>query len=168
MTPAATYSGLPRSATDARGLWEPKRTLTLEAARRHSQMIRYIRWAMLSAAALLVLTIIVQFMTQKSRVVVEESLVDSVKMINPRYTGRTADNLPFYLTALTATRALDNRHEVKLEKPVLEFIRGAGMESSFVEAESGSYDDVKKILNLQAAVNMRSRTIMRSLFLKTV
>ena len=77
-------------------------------------------------------------------------------MVNPRYSGRTDDGLPFYLTADTAIRTLANRSEVTLANPILEFIREEGAEVSLVVAETGTYDDVKKILNLRTAVDLKT------------
>jgi len=77
-------------------------------------------------------------------------------MISPKYRGRTTDGLPFFLTADTAVRTLANRDEVELENPILEFIRENGAEASLVVAETGTYDDVNKILNLRTAVNLNT------------
>ena len=64
--------------------------------------------------------------------------------------------LPFYLTADTATRTLENKTDVELLKPVLEFIRENGAEASVVIAETGTYDDVNKILNLRTDVDLKT------------
>lgn len=137
------------AASDALGLWEPKRTLTLEAARKHTQRIAFLRRALIGASGALVAVLIFYFATQSSEVVIEDDPDTSVRMINPRYSGRTSDNLPFYLTSDTATRQLESRTEVALIKPVLEFVRADGAASSFVEADGGTYDDVNKILDLR-------------------
>ena len=137
------------AASDALGLWEPKRTLTLAAARKHTQRIVFLRRALIGVSGALVALLIFYFATQSSEVVIEDDPDTSVRMINPRYSGRTSDNLPFYLTSDTATRKLESRTEVALIKPVLEFVRAEGAASSFVEADGGSYDDVNKILDLR-------------------
>lgn len=153
---SAVISTGDRSASDALGLWEPKRTLTLEAARKHSARIKFMRRGLLVICALLAATLIYKFATQSSSIILEDNPTESVKMVNPRYSGRTTDGLPFYLTADTATRTLANRSEVALIKPVLEFIREDGAEASLVVAETGTYDDVKKILNLRTAVDLNT------------
>lgn len=137
------------AASDALGLWEPKRTLTLSAARKHTQRIIFLRRVLIGVSGALVALLIFYFATQSSEVVIEDDPDTSVRMINPRYSGRTSDNLPFYLTSDTATRKLESRTEVALIKPVLEFVRAEGAASSFVEADGGSYDDVNKILELR-------------------
>ena len=142
------------AASDALGLWEPKRTLTLEAARRHTERIRLLRRVLIGASVAMVGLLVFYFMSQGSEVVIEDDPDTSVRMINPRYSGRTSDSLPFYLTSATATRELENRTEVDLRLPVLEFIRAEGAASSFVEADLGTYDDVNKILDLRTDMTL--------------
>lgn len=142
------------AASDALGLWEPKRTLTLEAARRHTERIRLLRRVLIGTSVAMVGLLVFYFMSQGSEVVIEDDPDTSVRMINPRYSGRTSDSLPFYLTSATATRELENRTEVDLRLPVLEFIRAEGAASSFVEADLGTYDDVNKILDLRTDMTL--------------
>lgn len=156
MNTAATSPHNQHAASEALGLWEPKRTLTLEAARRHSDRIRLLRRLLMVFAGLLLIAVVVQFLTQRASVIMADNPTESVKMVNPRYSGRTDDGLPFYLTADTATRTLANRSEVALINPVLEFIRETGVESSYVEALEGTYDDVNKILNLRQEVQLET------------
>jgi len=153
---SAVISADGHAASEALGLWEPKRTLTLEAARKHSARIKFMRRLLLVLCAALAAYLVYEFATQSSPTFIEDNPTESVKMINPRYSGRTDDGLPFYLTADTATRTLANRSEVALVKPVLEFIRENGADVSLVVAETGTYDDVKKILNLRTAVNLNT------------
>jgi lipopolysaccharide export system protein LptC len=155
MNIAATSTG-DRSASDALGLWEPKRTLTLEAARTHSARVKIMRYILLTLCAGIGAYLIYEFATQSSTLIVVDNPTESVKMSFPRYSGRTDDGLPFYLTAESATRTLANRSEVALIKPVLEFIRETDSEPSLVLAETGTYDDVKKILNLRTAVDLNT------------
>jgi len=151
---SAVISSDGHAASEALGLWEPKRTLTLEAARKHSKRIKFMRGLLLLLCTGLAAYLVYEFATQSNTTFIEDNPTESVKMVNPRYSGRTEDGLPFYLTADTATRTLANRSEVALKKPVLEFIREDGAEASYVVAETGTYDDVKKILNLRTAVNL--------------
>ena len=154
---SAVISSGDRSASDALGLWEPKRTLTLEAARRHSARIKVMRYILMTLCAGLAAYLVYEFVRgNPAGAFPEDNPTESVKMVNPRYSGRTTDGLPFYLTADSATRTLANRSEVALLKPVLEFIREDGAEASLVLAETGTYDDVKKILNLRTAVDLNT------------
>ncbi len=155
---SSSPSSSPRenSVADALGLWEPKRTLTLEAARRHTQRIQLLRKILMGLAGLLVLFLIFQFVGSGTNTFNDPNPTESVKMVNPRYSGRTSDGLPFYLTADTATRTMEKRSEVALIKPVLEFIRAEEAASSFVLAKTGTYDDMDKILNLRSDVNLET------------
>ena len=67
---------------------------------------------------------------------------ESVKMVEPRYSGRTGDGLPFYLIAETAIRRRTDRDTVLLDSPELEFIRDTGVEASTVISKTGSYNAV--------------------------
>lgn len=137
------------------GLWEPKRTLTLAAARRHTQRVKLFRIALLGLACLMAGGLIYQFFSDASDTVFPKvNATESVKMVSPRYSGRTDDGLPYYLTADTAIRQLNNRDEVSLQNPVLEFTRDDGSESSYVEALTGTYNDVTKVLNLHKDVTL--------------
>ncbi len=142
------------AASEMLGLWEPKRTLTLESARRHSRRIKFLRQVLLILAACLVVLLVFQFATQQKSFIVDDNPGESVKMINPRYSGRTADGLPYRLTADSAVRLTQNASEVGLVKPVLHFLRERGMEDSMVVADQGTYDDVTQILNLRTAVDL--------------
>ena len=137
------------TASDALGLWEPKRTLTLEAARAHTARVQLIRRALLGGAALLVGMLAYFMLTQGPQTEWTDYPDTSVRMAKPRYSGRTADGLPYQLTAMTATRQLESRNRVSLDAPELEFLRAAGAESSFVKAATGEYDDVDKVLDLR-------------------
>jgi len=158
--PAAKLSpSLPlrdHGASEALGLWEPKRSLTLEAARRHTQMIAMLRKVLMGLAAVMVIVLGFQFAGNNSTTFDSPSPTESVKMVSPRYSGRTADGLPFYLTADTATRTLARRDEVALINPVLEFIRADGAAASFVMAETGTFDDINKELFLSGSVNLET------------
>lgn len=153
---SAVISSGDRSASDALGLWEPKRTLTLEAARKHTARIKVMRYVLLAICAGLAAYLVYEFATQSNTTFIDDNPTESVKMSFPRYSGRTTDGLPFYLTAESATRTLANKTEVALIKPVLEFIREDGAEASIVLAETGTYDDVNKILNLRTDVDLNT------------
>ncbi len=152
MADTLSTSNLPvrdHAASDALGLWEPKRTLTLSAARAHTIRIQWLRRALIAAAALLVVSLIYYFVAQGPSRDWKDETDTSVRMIGPRYSGRTSDGLPYQLTSDSARRQLDSRNEVSLVQPVLEFYRSRGAQSSFVTAAFGKYDDVEKVLDLR-------------------
>jgi len=145
-----------RRVSEDLGLWEPKRTLTLEAARAHTQRIKILRRLLIAISVVLVIILIWQLMIDRGGIDLDDHPTESVKMVNPRYSGRTSDGLPFYLTSDTAIRRLTDKNNVALEQPVLEFIRDEGVESSFVVAKSGTYNDMDKILQLRSDVNLET------------
>lgn len=143
-------------ASEALGLWEPKRTLTLAAARRHSQFVRVVRAILTLLAALLIGLLVWQFTQQSTTSFGPDNPSESVRMINPRYSGRTDDGLPYFLTASEAIRTTANAEVVELLKPVLHFYRNEGVEESVIVADTGTYDDVNKILDLNTTVDMKT------------
>ena len=157
MTATATISPrTDRRASEDLGLWEPKRTLTLEAALAHTRRIKVLRYFLIFLSAILVAALIWQFLSDKGRVEPVNDPTESVKMVNPRYSGRTGDGLPFYLIADTAIRRRNDRNTVLLTNPVLDFVRDSGVDTSTVIAKAGSYNDLSKVLELETDVNLET------------
>lgn len=143
-------------SSDALGLWAPRRTLTLAAARRHSKIVRFFRFILLLFAALVLAALVWEFITQPSFKPAEATATESVRMTNPRYSGRTEDNLPFYLTAKEALRLTSNTDIVELIDPVLHFYREQDFDESVIVSKFGTFDDVNKILNLNTSVDLKT------------
>ena len=136
--------------------WEPRRALTLDAARRHSLFIRRARLSLLFLALVLTLLLIWYFLRVPTRTTVIENPDESVKMINPVYKDITADGLPYRITADEAVRFIDNEDELHLLNPVLHFLRSASADESRVLAQSGLYNNKKNILELRADVDLKT------------
>jgi len=144
------------STSEALGLWEPKRTLTLDAARRHSMRIKIIRRILIAISVIAALLVLWNF-NQRSTVVLQEiNPTESARMGNPRFSGRTGDGLPYKLTAAQAVRLNNAANEIELENPVLEFFREAGADTSLVLAKSGLYNDVTQVLDLRTDVDLKT------------
>ena len=157
MTSAATIStSSDHRVSEELGLWEPKRTLTLEAARIHTQRIKTLRYVLMVVSAALIGVLVWQFLSDRGGTVFVNDPTESVKMVEPRYSGRTSDGLPFYLIADTAVRRMRNKNTVLLENPILKYNRDDGVASSSVIAKDGTYNDVEKILILRNDVNFES------------
>lgn len=144
-----------QSVTDST-LWEPRHTLTLDAARRHTRHIKFLRYIFLSLAALLVLVLIYQFSTQSNTTIVQVSSDQSVKILNPRYSGRTLDDLPFRLTAESAVRQKHDAAHVALDKPIMYFFRQDGADQSIIISDKGRYNDEAGVLNLHQNVDLKT------------
>ncbi|PHR61588.1 MAG: LPS export ABC transporter periplasmic protein LptC [Robiginitomaculum sp.] len=148
-------------ATDEKGVksaefWEPRRALTLDAARRHSSFIRIARQVLLACAALLAGLLVWYFVSAPKTTPMQPSADETVKMVNPIYKGRTSDGLAYRIIADVAVRFLQKPDEVTLSKPVLNFLRTAGVDESKVFAQSGVYNSKDHILDLRKNVNLKT------------
>ena len=139
---------------DARGLdeWAPKRTLTLAAARAHTRRVRLLQYALLAMAAVLLTVLIFEFSTRSQSVIIETEVDETVRMVNPRYVGRTSDGLPYTLTSAEAGRVRGKPNELNLTTPLLNFYRLKGVEASTIDALTGIYNDVDQVLELRQDV----------------
>lgn len=153
-SPAHDNAANSHAVSDALGLWEPKRTLTLDAARRHSVRIRLFRKILITTAAGLVAVVAWQFINQPAGFDLVDNPEETVRMVNPKYSGRTADGLPYYLTAAEGVNHANTSTSFNLTSPVLNFYRVPGAEPSTVTALQGVYDDMEKILNLSDDVRL--------------
>lgn len=155
MTVTSTISATTdRRVSEELGLWEPKRALTLEAALAHTKRIKALRYILIGLSVVLIAVLIWQFMSDQGGYEPENDPTESVRMGNPRYSGRTGDGLPFYLIAETAVRRREDLETVLLTNPVLEFVRDRGVDQSSVIAKTGNYNDMDKILELHNDVNL--------------
>lgn len=149
---AATTSSL------SEGFWEPKRAMTLSAARRHTRFIRVFRYALL-AAALIMIAVLSYFIFDRPDLTKGPTQLsgEGVRMTNPRYTGVDESGLPYSLTADYAIRDLDSAAVVNLVNPVLSFSQTADGESSRIVAEEGTYDSRAQTMELRSDVVVRTQ-----------
>ncbi|PHS42477.1 MAG: LPS export ABC transporter periplasmic protein LptC [Robiginitomaculum sp.] len=144
------------AARPALAYWEPRRVLTLEAARRHSSIIRIARFVLIGFAGFLMLLLLWFFVKTPQSIVSEDNPDETVKMIRPVYKGRTSDNLPYRITADVAVRFIQSPDETKLVNPVLNFLRTNGAEESIVLAANGLYNAETQVLELHNDVNLQT------------
>lgn len=149
------------SATASHLGLEPRRAVTLAAARRRTRMIRVLRLALWAAAALLAVAIVVLVvMGGEPRVAAPEPEIDdgAVRMANPRFTGRDASGNAFVVTADQALRKLgENPNLTDLENPVMRIDpdgEGANATPTVADALRGIYDSETEILQLEADVDL--------------
>lgn len=131
--------------------WEPRRRMTLEAARKRSAVIRILRLSFLILSALIIavvaLYIILNAMRKETPVAPPPVEADGeVRMINPRFTGRDNAGRPYVVIADTAIRRTDEPDTTDLVNPRLD--TAPGSDSSQVTARRGVYQANLKILNL--------------------
>ena len=134
--------------------WEPRRTLTLAAARRHSRFITIFRGLLIGLALCLIgaLTFFIFDGPVSETVVTNEAEI--VRMTNPRYTGTDGDGVPYTLTADYAVRSRSDVNAVRLVNPVLNFFRLEGAESSNIIAKEGLYDSKAQAMELRTDVTV--------------
>lgn len=142
------------AATPNLSLWEPRRTLTLAAARRHTRFVKLARIITLAAAVLLIaaLTYFVFDGPAKESIVANEE--DLVRMTNPRYTGTDDEGVPYTVTAEYAVRSRTDVNAVRLVNPILNFFRIEGAETSQIIAKEGIYDSKAQTMELRTDVTV--------------
>ncbi len=155
-TNADTTVSMPAKDSHALAFWQPRRALTLEAARRHSSLVRIARLVLICFAVFLILLLLWFFVNTPKSMPSEDNPDETVKMIRPVYKGRTSDNLPYRITADEAVRFVQNPDETKLVNPVLNFLRTDGAQESIVLAASGLYNAETQVLELQNDVNLQT------------
>lgn len=134
--------------------WEPRRALTLDAARRHSVIVRRARYFLLGFAFLLVAMLVWYFINAPKPMTPTGNSEETVKMVNPVYKGRTSDSLPYRINADEAIRYFARPDEVNLLNPVLNFLRTEGAAESVIVAASGLYNNTDQVLELRQEVQL--------------
>lgn len=153
-----TTSSVDNSNSNGHALayWEPRRALSLDAARRHSRFIRHARILLLSFAGILLLTLFWYFISTPKPAPPVDNPDETVKFVHPVYKGRTADGLPYRISSDTATRFIQNPDETKLVNPVLNFLRSGEAKESQVLALTGLYNAQSQILELHKNVRLKT------------
>ncbi len=136
--------------------WEPRHVLSLDAAKRHSAFIHNARLVLIGLSGLLLLVLLWYFISSPKPKPSPDNPDESVKMINPVYKGRTADNLPFRITADEAVRFLQSPDETTLVNPILNFLRSDEAKESQVLALTGHYNSETQVLELHQVVRLKT------------
>ncbi|PHS26926.1 MAG: LPS export ABC transporter periplasmic protein LptC [Robiginitomaculum sp.] len=136
--------------------WEPRRRMTLEAARKRRTVIRILRLSFLVLSAVIIAVVALYILINALRKEAPappppENVDGEVRMINPRFTGRDSAGRPYVVIADTATRRRDEPDTTDLVNPRLDTAPGA--DSSQVTAKGGVYRANKKTLTLFDSVH---------------
>ncbi|MGE3866854.1 MAG: LPS export ABC transporter periplasmic protein LptC [Hyphomonadaceae bacterium] len=130
--------------------WEPRRELSLQQARRRTRLIRVWRafciGVCIAMGLLVVGSGVYNSIGQRLGMAAAPPVADSVRMINPRFTGRTANGVTYVLTAKSATRR-GTGAAVDLEAPSYRNGQGRTM-----TAPRGVYDPDRALLDLLGGV----------------
>jgi lipopolysaccharide export system protein LptC len=100
--------------------WTPIRRLTPARARRHSVAIKLWRWFCLGLCGLMVAAVAASALSRAlGRPFIGDApaFTESVRMVNPRFTGRAGNDGSYVITAASAKRRPNNPAIVDLDKP---------------------------------------------------
>lgn len=133
--------------------WAPRRQLTLAQARARTRMVKFLRFALVSAATI---TIGVFFGYLAGNAYLRASSAgealpsdEMVVMVNPRFTGRDASGDIYTITADSAERRRANDNLVDLVNPKL-----TDANQGIVQAPRGLFDRETETLELFDAVEV--------------
>lgn len=147
-TATATQTVLPQ--------WEPRRTMTLASARRHTRIVKILRVLTLALAGGLIAALGYFVFDGASTETIVTNEEDLVRMTNPRYTGTDGEGVPYSLTADYAVRSRTDIDAVRLINPVLSFFRMEGADTSNIVAKEGVYDSKAQIMELRTDVTVKT------------
>lgn len=137
-------------AADSMPAWEPKRALSLRAARRRSRLIAGLRRLFVAAAGAAFASVFVfmgLFAVQGGFNRSIYTSAEPLRMINPRFVGRTDQGGPYQITAELAERAQGEGQPIELIAPVYRTEAGTVM-----LAPRGLYDEAAERLVFQGDV----------------
>jgi lipopolysaccharide export system protein LptC len=135
--------------------WEPKRALTLKAARRRSRLIAALRRFFVAAAGASFAAVFV-FMAlhaiQGGFNAGALTAAEPLRMINPRFIGRTENGGPYQLSAEMAERPQGPNQPIELIAPVYRTEAG-----TIMLAPRGVYDEQKQTVVFDGEVLFSDR-----------
>lgn len=140
-------------ASRADALWVPKRQMTLEQARKRSDVVKLLRM-IFTAGAAISLGVLLGYLASNAVINARRGAdalrsEDVVTMINPRFIGRDAEGDLFEITADRAQRHLADENLVDLVSPKL-----IDSLDSEVRASKGIYDRDAQVLELTENVRV--------------
>lgn len=135
--------------------WEPKRALTLKAARRRSRLIAALRRFFVAAAGASFAAVFV-FMAlhaiQGGFTAGQLTAAEPLRMINPRFIGRSENGGPYQLSAEMAERPQGPNQPIELIAPVYRTEAG-----TIMLAPRGIYDEQKQTVVFDGEVLFSDR-----------
>lgn len=147
---AAPLPNHPMASATTGQMWEPTRQLTLDAAWKRSRQLSRLRLVFVGLASAS-FSAFFGFMTLHAALGGfggrnEVSEVESLKMLNPRFSGRTQGGASFEVTATTATRRGLGSDLIDLEAPIYT------ANGRKVTANSGVYNQAERTVQLNGDV----------------
>lgn len=135
--------------------WEPKRALTLKAARRRSRMIAGLRRFFVAGAGASFAAVFVfmgLYAVEGGFNAGQYAASEPLRMINPRFIGRTEEGGPYQLSAEVAERPRGENQPIELIAPVYRTDAG-----TIMLAPRGVYDEQAKTVVFDGEVLFSDR-----------
>lgn len=134
----------------ADAFWEPRRAHSLKAARQRSRVINALRRILVACAGASFASVFV-FMAahaiEGGFSMGQYTAAEPLRMINPRFIGRTDRGGPYQVTAEFAERARGENQPIELIAPVYRTEAG-----TIMLAPRGTYDEAARTLTFQGEV----------------
>lgn len=135
--------------------WEPKRALSLRRARRRSRLVAGLRRFFVAGAGAALASVFVfmaLFAIEGGFSGAGLTAAEPLRMINPRFTGRTEQGGPYQLTAEMAERPRGDLQPIALTAPVYRTEAG-----TIMLAPAGIYDEAAKKISFNGEVLFSDR-----------
>jgi len=130
--------------------WEPKRALTLRAARKRSRLIAGLRRFFVAGAGAsfaAVFVFMAAYAIRGGLNAPDFAAAEPLRMINPRFIGRTDNGGPYQLSAEFAERAVGEDQPIELISPVYRTEAG-----TIMLAPRGIYDEQAQTVRFEGEV----------------
>lgn len=133
--------------------WSPRRVVQLDQAFRRSRRVFLLRRLFAGAAIVAALALVAAgFVSALGRTGVKRDRLaadDTIRMLSPRFTGRSTDGKLFIVTADEAIRRNAEDSRIELTEPEI----GSG-KGGTIRARRGVYDLDRRVVDLEAGVEL--------------
>jgi len=140
-----------QGASPSLDFWEPKRLTSLAEARDRVLFIKRMRVGLVALAAVALLALFVSALLmsieREAHRPKKFAAEDIVRMVNPRFSGRTAKGEPYQVLAQTAMRRKGDPNIIDLVAPIMKDLKGGTLSSA-----TGIYNTETKIIELTGKV----------------
>jgi lipopolysaccharide export system protein LptC len=143
------------AAHAADDVWEPKRALSLKAARRRSRLIAGLRRIFVAGAGASLASVFVfmaLYAVEGGFAASQYAAAEPLRMLNPRFIGHTTTGGPYQLSAETAERPVGESQPIQLNSPVYRTDAG-----TIMLAPHGVYYEQQKRVVFQGGVLFSDR-----------
>ncbi len=135
--------------------WEPQRAHSLRAARQHAQLVATLRRLFVAGAGASFAAVFVfmgLYAVQGGFMAGQYTATEPLRMINPRFIGRTKNGGPYQLSAEIAERPQGENQPIELISPIYRTEAG-----TIMLAPRGMYDEAAKRVEFNGEVMFSDR-----------